>query len=95
MAHVDKGTDSYIAHMAGVKTSVRNETSDIKGRADALFDAHNRPGGHEIDMSLGRTDGVVTMSGPAPVNVEYGRPPNADGRGRMEGLHILGRAARL
>lgn len=95
MAVVYPGTDSVIAHEEGVKGAVLAETTIVKAAADALFAKHNNPGGHEIEQSFGVTDGLVTMTGPAPVNVEWGRPPNAEGKGRMEGLHILGRAAGL
>lgn len=93
------GVNAYIAHMPGVKKAVRAKGREIQGRAEALFAAHNRPGGHEITGERRDTDYLVSLVGPAPLSVEFGRGPftRDDGVhvGPMEGLHILGRAAGL
>ena len=95
--------NAYIAHMPGVTKAVRDEGKDIESRAEALFAAHDNPGGHEIEGHRGDTDYVVSLVDTTgdgdPLAVEYGRGPveYEDGRkvGPAEGLHILGRAARL
>jgi hypothetical protein len=95
--------NAYIAHMAGVKGAVHAEGRQIESRADALFASHNRPGRHEIVGEKQDTDYIVSLEGPAAVSVEYGREGFTQTRddgstrdiGPMEGLHILGKAAKL
>lgn len=95
--------NAYLAHMGGVKKSVHDEGRDVKKRADALFKAHDNPGGHRITGERQDTDYIVSLEGTGPgdnpLAVEYGRGPVEydDGRkvGPAEGLHILSRAARL
>lgn len=98
MPDLRRDLDSIVAHMKPVRAVVRLEADDIGIRAEGLFAEHNRPGGHEIKVEHGRVDSEVVMTGPAPLSVEYG---HFQGSGRLgvrrfvEGLHILGRAARL
>lgn len=106
MAHVGlrgssdpESVDAFVAHMVGVKRTVRAEGKAIEARAEALFAPHNRPGRHEIVGGFGDTDYHVALIGPVPVVVEFGREgfTREDGVhiGPMQGLHILGRAAGL
>lgn len=97
------GVNAFIAHMGGVTKAVHDEGRQIESRAKAAFAAHDRPGGHEIVGERQDTDYVVSLVGPAPMSVEFGREgftqTRADGStreiGPMEGLHILGKAANL
>jgi hypothetical protein len=95
--------NAYIAHMPGVKRAVHAEGKKIQATAKALFAGHDRPGGHSITgekSPIGGTDWIVSIEGPVPVVIEFGREAfvrESDGRriGAMQGLHILGRAAVL
>lgn len=85
-----------VSHLPGVVEAVHNKGRAIEARADALFSEHDRPGGHEI---VGEPDGIdflVSIEGPVPHVIEFGRSgyTRDDGAeiGPMEGLHILGRA---
>lgn len=91
--------NSFIAHLPGVRREVVAVGKEIQSRAETLFAAHDRPGGHRIVGEKGDTDYHVILEGPVPVVIEFGREgfTRADGRhiGPMQGLHILGRAAGL
>lgn len=92
--------NAFIAHLPGVKATVWAEGKKIQARAEALFASHDRPGGHHITGGKGITDYVVSLEGPVPVVIEFGREAftrKSDGVhiGAMQGLHILGRAAGL
>lgn len=100
MASVDKRIASTIAHLPGVKGAVYAEGKAIQGRAETLFAPHNRPSRHEIEGKKQDTDYLVSLVGPVPIVVEFGREGYTDERGGrtvqigpMQGLHILGRAA--
>lgn len=95
MAYIRPDCNSIVAHLFGVKDAVFVEGMEVKARADGLFAKHNRPGGHEISIEAENPDTLIHLEGRAPLSVEYGRAPDAEGKGRMEGLHILGRAAGL
>lgn len=103
MAEVYPFANEHVAHMRGVKKAVHDQGREIQSRAEALFAAHDNPGGHEIVGEKQDTDYIVslvaTLPGDNPLAVEYGRGPVSydDGRsvGPAEGLHILGRAADL
>lgn len=92
--------DRVVAHLAGVKGAVWAETLSIGREAEALFAAHDRPGGHEVGTAKGRLDGFVFLEGPAPLSVEFGHWAHRGEHPQgppvfVEGLHILGRAAVL
>jgi hypothetical protein len=102
MATVNPRVASIIAHMPGVKSAVYAEGKAIQGRAEALFAPHNRPSRHEIEGKKQDTDFLISLVGPVPIVVEFGREGYTDERGGrtvqigpMQGLHILGRAAGL
>jgi hypothetical protein len=91
----NKGTRRMLAHLPEVRAAViavRDEKATI---AQALFAAHDHPGGHSISTQDDTVDALLSLDGPAPLSVEYGRSPDANGRDAMKGLHILGRAAGL
>lgn len=103
MATIRADIASVIAHMSGVKASVHAEGREVQSRADSAFAAHNRPGGHEIVGEKQDTDYLVSLVGPVPLVIEFGREgftqQRPDGStievGPMQGLHILGKAAGL
>jgi hypothetical protein len=95
MASVIPSLDKLIAHMPEVVAEVRAHADVVGARAEALFGPHDRPGGHYIEVTHDRTDSFVSLVGPAPLSVEYGRSPNENGKGGSTGLHILSRAAEL
>ena len=96
MAVVYPGTDAYVAHMRGVKKSVREERDRRAKRARAALRPHRRTGDHRITTEMEDTDGLVHLEGPVPHILEYGRSGYVtdDGAevGPMDGLHILGQA---
>lgn len=101
--HDPGAVDAYIAHLAGVKAAVHTEGREIQSRAEAAFAAHDRPGGHRIVGEKQNTDYLVSLEGPAPLVIEFGREgfdqkrPDGSTRhvGPMQGLRILGKAGNL
>jgi hypothetical protein len=93
MAQVNLTVDRLIAHMPEVILEVRKAADEIGLRAEGLFAAHDRPGGHSIEVTHEKVDSLISLVGPAPLSVEYGHAA-ADGS-HVEGLHILSRAADL
>jgi hypothetical protein len=97
VASVDARIASTIAHLPGVRGAVYAKGSAIQARAEALFAPHNHPGRHEIEGKKQDTDFLVSLVGPVPIVVEFGREgyTRSDGAqiGPMQGLRILGRAA--
>lgn len=96
MVFVDPHIAKTIAHMEGVREAVMAQRDKIAARAEALFAAHDNPGGHEITttdhgLGFGDLDGFVNLEGPAPLSVEFGHW-TPDRKTHVEGLHILGRA---
>lgn len=97
----DKRMHKKLAMMPSVQAAVKANGDAVEGRAKALFAAHDRPGGHRIRSRKRGPDRLVYMSGPAPLSVEYGHftatpaSPDADWSPTyVEGLHIMGKAAR-
>lgn len=96
---------AIVAHLPGVKRAVHGKGREIQRRAEALFDEHDRPGGHRVTGepvkadtvgARGQIDYLVSIEGPVPHIIEFGREgyTREDGTkvGPMEGLRILGRA---
>lgn len=85
-----------VSHLKGVQNAVHSEGRQIADRADAIFAAHDRPGRHEIVGEEAGIDYLVSIEGPVPHVIEFGREgyTTKDGHqvGPMEGLRILGRA---
>jgi hypothetical protein len=99
MATVYPGTDAHVAHLRSVKAAVRKLRDEVARAARANLKAHRETGDHQIRIASEDTDYLVILEGRSPLSVEYGRGgfTRDDGVhvGPMEGLHILGRAARL
>ena len=96
-----KRTHKRLATMPGVQAAVKKNADAVEERANTLFAQHDRPGGHRIGSRKRGPDRLVYLTGPAPLSIEYGhftrQPANpADDwvPTRVEGLHIMGRAAR-
>ena len=97
----DKRTRARLARLPGVQAAVKKNGDLVEERAKTLFAQHDRPGGHRIGSRKRGTDRLVFLSGPAPMSVEYGHFTRAPANPaddwtptRVEGLHIMGRAAR-
>lgn len=93
-------TERMIATLPGVRAAVLARQQVIKGAADALFAAHDRPAGHRIVAKAGPVDAYVWLEGPAAMPLEYGHIRSGAYAKTMgpnqfvKGLHIMGRAAR-
>lgn len=87
------------ARMPQVAAAVEAKTFEILLAAEGLFASHDHPGGHRIEVEKGKTDGFVSLVGPAPLSVEFGHFEGdeqfGDDRRFVKGLHILSRAAGL
>lgn len=96
MATVEPNLARSIAGMVGVRKAVLEEAHKIGRTAAALLTAHRDTGDAKIEVeSAGFFDATVSLVDEAAGAIEYGRPPNAAGKGRMEGLRVLTRAAQL
>ena len=90
------GDSAFLAKLArlpSVQREVRARRGMIAAKARALFASHDRPGGHSIKTHDGAVDAYVSLVGPAAVSVEFGHF-TAKGDRYVNGLHIMGRAAR-
>lgn len=90
-----------IALHADVQDALERETIGIALKAEADLAGH-RDAGHariETDHDSGKVDHYVVLSDErgqkAAMSIEYGRKPDEEGRGGMEGLFILHKAAGL
>ncbi|MCU1675338.1 MAG: RoPhRER2 [Frankiales bacterium] len=95
MASVRRDINRTVAKMPGVFEAVLAEAHGIAGEAQALLAEHFRTGEAHIEVTKRRPDVLVELVDPAALSIEYGRGPEENGQGAMEGLHILGRAANL
>lgn len=78
-----------------VQVKVHEVTERIAGTAQALFEPHDRPGGHHILTEYHLPDGLVILEGPAPVALDQGHFTDAriDSERRfVKGIHVLTRA---
>ncbi|WP_346007463.1 DUF5403 family protein [Janibacter terrae] len=98
----DKRMHKTLAMMPGVQAAVKENADTVEERAKTLFAQHDRPGGHRIRSRKRGPDRLVYLTGPAPLSLELGHftrapaSPSGDWTPtRVEGLHIMGRAARV
>lgn len=87
--------ERWLASRPGVQAAVDDVADRVYSNARADFAKHDRPGGHRIKKGPppNRLDRAVYLTGPAPLSVEFGHfTPSGDKY--VEGLHIMGRAAR-
>ena len=93
----DRELHRRLAHSSAVRRVVRAERDRIKDAAETLFAPHDRPGGHKITTSNGIVDAYVSLEGPAAAALEFGHFTVPDKKGEVrfvEGLHVMGKAAR-
>lgn len=91
-----KWVTKLVSELPGVKAEVHAKGRAIQARAEALFAAHDRPGGHKIVGEKRGQDYLVSIEGDVPHVIEFGREAYTNKQGKrvgpMEGLRILGRA---
>lgn len=103
----DKYIHGAVARVDDVQDAIVREGRQIEAKATALLSAHmdntdaqhhSISGGRNIDAKYGTLDYEITMSGPAPMSLEFGHMLVYFGKPTMKfvrGLHILYRAAGL
>lgn len=97
----DKFINSVVSGTDEVQRAIRRETHEIAGKAERLLAQHRDNSDaihHSISTEFGDKDGYVTMSGPAPMSLEFGHMLVYFGTPThkfVQGLHILYRAAGL
>lgn len=97
MAHVYKRVrnqpiEKFLARLPGVQAELQSQATSAATRARALLLKHRDEGVAKITVDRGRIDRYVVLEDRAALSIEYGRKPNENGRGGMEGLYILHRA---
>lgn len=102
MAYVNKkvaGRDieDWIAYQKPVHDALKRKNKAIAGRAKVLLAQHHHEGDAYIATEHGKLDYYTVLNDTrgqkAAMSIEYGRHPDAEGNGGMEGLFILRRAA--
>lgn len=89
--------NKILSHLEGVKQAVHVVGREGQARAEAAFASHDQPGGHRVVGETQDTDYVISLEGPVPHVIEYGRhgyTRQSDGAkiGPMQGLYIIHRA---
>lgn len=89
--------NTIVSHLEGVRQAVRTVGREGQARAEAAFASHDQPGGHRVVGESQDTDYVISLEGPVPHVIEYGRhgyTRQSDGAkiGPMQGLYIIHRA---
>ncbi|WP_405057051.1 DUF5403 family protein [Kribbella sp. NBC_01505] len=93
----------YVALTDEVQEPLASLTSEIAERAQSLLVEHRHDGDAQIETAHGDIDHFVILSDErgqaAALSIEFGREAGETKDGRkvthMEGLHVLGRAAKL
>lgn len=68
----DKAIHRRLASLPGVQAAVTSAAEGLQRDAQAVFQAHDRPGGHELGIDKRGLDRFVYLEGPAPLSVEFG-----------------------
>lgn len=88
-----------IALHKDVQDGLDREAFRMGNKAEALLSGHRHDGHARIEVDEGDVDRYVVLSDErgqlAAMSIEYGRRPDEDGNGGMEGLRILHKAAGL
>lgn len=88
-----------IASLDGVQGWLDDYALEAGARGEAMLAQHRHDGHAEIDVEAGKIDRYIILSDErgqkAALSIEYGRQPDDDGNGGMEGLFILHKATRL
>lgn len=103
----EKYINGAVARVDDVQDAVVSEGRKIEAKATALLASHRDnadarhhsiSGGKNYDEKYGHLDYEITMSGPAPMSLEFGHMLVLFGKPTaryIQGLHILYRAAGL
>ena len=87
--------ESYIAHRRDVRRALKDEANERADIAKGLLASHHHDGHARIERAHGDLDEYVVLSDErglkAAMSIEFGRKPDARGRGGMAGLFILRR----
>lgn len=88
-----------LAHNDGVQAALDDEVTARAMAAGRELAAHRHDDHARIEVERGDVDRFLILSDDrglkAAMSIEYGRKPNSDGNGGMEGLMILHRAVGL
>lgn len=91
--------EKVIALHKDVQDGLDRHALRMGGTAEALLAGHRHEGHARIEVDEGDVDRYVVLSDErgqkAAMSIEFGRRPDEDGNGGMEGLRILHRAAGL
>jgi hypothetical protein len=94
-----KKLEKLIALTREAQDGLEDETRKIAMEAEARLAAHYHSGDARIEVESGDVDRYVVLSDErgqkAAMSIEYGRQPDDEGKGGMEGLFILHKAAGL
>jgi hypothetical protein len=94
-----RNVNRIVSHLDGVKDAVHTTGRRVQANAERNFEGHDRPGGHRVVGEKQDTDYLVSLEGPVPHIVEYGRAGYTRGDGAKigpaQGLYILHRAVDL
>lgn len=86
----------WLAGTNMVQEALSKEAAAAAARAEALLEEHHYSGDASIERSHGDVDEYVILSDErgqrAALSIEFGRGPDQNGRGAMQGLFILHRA---
>lgn len=84
-------TDGYFAKQRGVRNALRDQANEIEARAKGLRAQHYVTGAAKIEHTRGALDHFVSLVDKAALSIEFG---HMSGNTYVEGLHIIGRAAK-
>lgn len=88
-----KNLEHLIARHIGVQGKLDSVANELGGAAKRRLAHHRHDGDAEILVERGRIDRYVVLSDmkglKAALSIEYGRKPDAEGKGGMAPLHIL------
>jgi hypothetical protein len=91
--------EKVMALQEDVQDALDRESFRMAVKAEHLLLAHRHEGHARIELDEGRIDRYVVLSDErglkAAMSIEYGRRPDDEGNGGMEGLRILHRATGL
>lgn len=89
----------FMAKHETVQAELAERAFEIGVRAEADLATHHHDGHAHIDIEHGKVDWYIILNDErgqkAAMSIEYGRQPDENGNGGMEGLMILHKAAHL
>jgi len=91
-----RGINWHVAREVEVQAELATQTTSGAGRATRILGAHTAEGHSYIDTDRGNVDHYVILNDErgqsAAMSIEYGREPDAEGKGGMEGVAPLRKA---